>query len=108
MPAHRVDGVFLLQKGALDWELELEPEVFLHQLLLINHYSLGYYYSPCLRVLDYYNRDLDVQAAQEVEARILGRLVGKARRMMVERRNSREFAPAIHASMVDEMPQGVN
>ena len=107
LPPQRIDAVFLLQKGARDRVLEPEPEDLLHQLLLINRYSLGYYYSPCLRVLDYYNRELDVQAAQEAEARILGELAGKARRMLVERRNSLEFAPAIQASMAEEPPRGV-
>lgn len=104
LAAQGIDAVFLLQKGTRDWEAE--PDDFLHQLLLINRYSLGYYYSPCLRVLDYYNREIDVQAAQNAEARILGRMVGGAKTMLVERRNSMEFTQAILAAMDGERPKG--
>ncbi len=102
--ARSIDGVFLLQKGSPDREIQTGD--FLHRLLLINRYSLGYYYSPCLRVLDYYNRDLDISAARAAEERILGKMVGAARTMIVERQNSMDFAQVIHDRMAGETPQG--
>ena len=102
--AQRIDAVFLLQKGAQN--REVEPESFLHQLLLINRYSLGYYYSPCVRVLDYYNQDMDVHAAQLTEEQILGRMVGTSQRRILERQNSMDFAHVLYESMAEEDPLG--
>ena len=104
--AQSIDAVFILQKGALDREMKTEN--FLHQLMLINRYSLGYYYSPCVRVLDYYNRDFDVMAAQTVEEQILCRMIGKARTAIIERQNSLDFAQYIHVFMSGEHLQGDN
>ena len=95
--AQSVEAVFLLQKGSPDRELQSDD--FLHQLVLINRYSLGYYYSPCVRVLDFYNRGFNMQTAQAAEEKILGRLVSSARTMIIQRQNSLDFAPAICTAM---------
>lgn len=92
-----IAAVFLLQKGSPDCEMQSGD--ILHQLLLINRYSLGYYYSPCVRVLDFYNSDLNVSAAQEAEERILGRLIGDAQTLIVQRQNALDFAQAIRDAM---------
>lgn len=102
--ARRIDGVVILQKGTSEGESQAGD--FLHRLLLINRYSLGYYYSPCVRVLDYYNADFDVMAAQAAEERILGRMVQNARTAVVERQNSLDFAQDIYALMTGEPPRG--
>ena len=57
-------------------------------------------------MLDYYNRDLDISAARAAEERILGKMVGAARTMIVERQNSLDFAQVIHDRMAGETPQG--
>lgn len=104
--AQSINAVLILQKGVLDREMQAGN--FLHQLLLINRYSLGYYYSPCVRVLDYYNQDFDVMAAQAAEEQILGRMVNNARTAIIERKNSLDFAEYIHVFTIGENSMGDN
>lgn len=96
----KISAAFVLQKGASDFETETKD--CFNQLLLINRYSLGYYYSPCVRVLDYYNSGFSISAAQNTEEQILGRLVSEARTYIVERQNSMDFAGYIHTVMNEE------
>ena len=97
----KISAAFILQKGAADFDANTKD--CLNQLMLINRYSLGYYYSPCVRVLDYYNSGFNVSAAQSAEEQILGKLVGGARTYIVERQNSLDFAGYIHTVMNEEI-----
>lgn len=99
--ANKISAAFVLQKGASDFDINTKD--CLDQLMLINRYSLGYYYSPCVRVLDYYNSGFKVSAAQKTEEQILGRLIGKARTYIVERQNSMDFADYINTVMNEEI-----
>lgn len=72
-----VDHIAILQKS--DDRRTVSPddisaEDFDEKLLLINRYSLGYYYSPCVRVLSYYNDGFSVRDAQNEEERLLKKL----------------------------------
>lgn len=98
--AKRISAAFVLQKGSSDSETEADD--CLRKITLINRYSLGYYYSPCVRVLDYYNRDFDMKAAQMTEERILEGLVSGAGAYIVERQNSMDFAELINTLMNEE------
>ena len=49
----KVDYLAILQKSG-NCRIS-QPEDIEEKLLLINRYSLGYYYSPCVRVLSFYN-----------------------------------------------------
>ncbi len=100
----KIDAVFLLQKGTTDQDLQTDD--FLRRILLINRYSLGYYYSPCVRVLDYYNSGFDTESAQRTERQILSRLVNGSRSFALERHNSLDFAPYIHELMNGESTRG--
>lgn len=96
----KIDAAFVLQKGSSDHETASDECA--DKITLINRYSLGYYYSPCVRVLDYYNRDFDVKSAQMVEDRILSKIASDAMTYIVEKRNSMDFADFIHTVMNEE------
>lgn len=96
MSSHKIDLVYLLQKGSPDYETT-DNEI-LDKILLINRYSLGYYYSPCVRVLDYYNRDISIRDAQEAEERIIRKIVSQSDACIVQRGNALEFSDFIRDS----------
>jgi hypothetical protein len=89
-----IHSLFLLQKGASDFETT-EGDM-LAKIVLINRYSLGYYYSPCVRALDYYHEDFSIATAMEMEEKILSRFVNKSKICVVQRRNSMDFAEYIY------------
>lgn len=91
--ADKIQAAFILQKGSSN--NESRPENCADLMTLINRYSLGYYYSPCVRVLDYYNCDFDIKAAQRTEEQILGLIVDNTHTYVIERHNSLDFAECI-------------
>ena len=66
-------------------------------MTLINRYSLGYYYSPCVRVLDYYNRGFDIKEAQSTEEQIVKKIADNTLTYFIERQNSLDFAECIQS-----------
>ena len=71
-----VDYLTILQKSE---SVDLtETNDFYKKLVLINRYSLGYYYSPCVRVLCFYNQSMSTDDAQGTEERILKKLMNNA------------------------------
>lgn len=93
--AEKIQAAFILQKGAKN--NECQPENSAGLMTLINRYSLGYYYSPCVRVLDYYNSGFDIKDAQKTEEQILKKIVDNTHTYLIERQNSLDFAACIQS-----------
>ena len=86
----RIDTLVILQKS--DDCRESTPQDFDKRLLLINHYSLGYYYSPCIRALGYFNKEISVEKSEKTEKSILRRIQENANCVMLENRDSMQFS----------------
>lgn len=93
-----VNLITILQKGNKGFGQEIEN--YFEHLLLLNHYSLGYFYSPCVRVLNYFNDDFSIQAAEEEEKTILRRLQDNAKGFIIEDSNPMQFSDRFY-SMID-------
>lgn len=93
--AKKIQAVFILQKGSINDECK--PENYVDLMTLINRYSLGYYYSPCVRVLDYYNRGFDIKEAQSTEEQIVKKIADNTLTYFIERQNSLDFAECIQS-----------
>ncbi len=85
-----VDYLTILQKGGTDCKTESAD--FLKKLILINRYSLGYYYSPCVRVLCFYNKNMSIDNAQRTEEAILKKLTENAVCGTLSNPNPMEFS----------------
>ena len=92
-----LDYLVFLQKASLDSSRELTG--CSEKIILINHYSLGYYYSPCLRAMNFYNEDIAVSDALEVEKRILLAMQSKCRCFLIEGANPMNFFKSIFNAM---------
>ena len=88
-----VDHIAILQKSDNCRTVSADDPV--KKLLLINRYSLGYYYSPCVRVLSYYNDCFSMQNAQNEEERLLKKLVEGACCHLLENPDPMRFSDQI-------------
>lgn len=90
-----VDYLCFLQKGGHPQVQNLDD--YAERMTLINHYSLGYYYSPCVRVFNYFYDDFSTRIAEEEEQRICERLRSNARGVLIEDPDPMRFAEKIQA-----------
>lgn len=88
-----VDYLAILQKAAA-CTVET-PDDFEKKLLLLNRYSLGYYYSPCVRALGYYNSSVSVANAESAEERILKQLMSNADCVLLKNKDPMQFSNQI-------------
>lgn len=93
--ADSVDYFCFLQKGGQPKMQKLDD--YMERMTLLNHYSLGYYYSPCVRVFNYFYDGFSTRNAEEEEQRILGRLRSNARGVMIEEPDPMLFSEKIQA-----------
>lgn len=101
----KIDVLAILQKSSFC--RETIPQDFSERILLINHYSLGYYYSPCVRVLSYYNDDFSVPRAEQTERELLLRMQENAKCLMLENPDpSRFYRQALAALDTDSAGGG--
>lgn len=91
----KIDVLAFLQKGKGKSEKKLADAA--ERLLLLNHYSLGYYYSPCVRVLNYYNRAFSIETAQAEEKRILQKLTDNTEQLWLENADPMQFSEQIRS-----------
>lgn len=89
----KVDYLAILQKA--DVSAVESPDEFEKKLLLLNRYSLGYYYSPCIRALGYYNRSISVADAESAEERILQQLQSNADCVLMKNNDPMQFSAQI-------------
>ena len=92
-----VDHIAILQKSDNCRTVSADDSV--KKLLLINRYSLGYYYSPCVRVLSYYNDCFSMQNAQNEEERLLKKLVEGACCYLLENPDPMRFSDQIMSAI---------
>lgn len=90
-----IDYLTILQKG--ESANQSKADDFYKKFLLINRYSLGYYYSPCVRVLCFFNQSMSTDDAQRTEELVLKRLMKNAECNTVINPNSMEFSSRIMA-----------
>ena len=93
----KVDYLAILQKSG-NCRIS-QPEDIEEKLLLINRYSLGYYYSPCVRVLSFYNDSFSVQNAQKEEERLLKKLIEGAGCYILENSDPMRFSDQIMSAI---------
>ena len=93
----KVDYLAILQKSG-NCRIS-QPEDIEEKLLLINRYSLGYYYSPCVRALSFYNDCFSMQNAQNEEERLLKKLVEGACCHLLENPDPMRFSDQIMSAI---------
>ena len=90
-----VDYICFLQKGSDGRICEIDD--YTERMTLINHYSLGYYYSPCVRVLNYYYDDFSVREAEKKEQELFEKLQSNACGVLIEDPDPMRFAQELQA-----------
>lgn len=93
----KVDYLAILQKSG-NCRISQSEDIE-EKLLLINRYSLGYYYSPCVRVLSFYNDSFSVQNAQKEEERLLKKLIEGAGCYILENSDPMRFSYQIMSAI---------
>lgn len=89
----KIDAVSVLQK-CKGSSIE-ENTDFAKKTVLINRYSLGYYYSPVVRVLDYYYNDYSIEKAQQTEKELIERILNNSKVFFLRDENPMNFASSV-------------
>ena len=93
VPSGKIDYLFFMQKGS---DEQLKPiDKYFEKLKMISRYAVGYYYSPFLRVLDWFNDDFSVTSAEKTEDDIIEKIQASVPGYLIERKNPMEFADII-------------
>lgn len=87
-----LDRVFLLEKGKRGIEKECDPY---KKISLLNRHGIGYYYSPALTALSYYNSSFSMEELISRERKILSRIVANVEVFTVSCDNAADYAPLI-------------
>lgn len=86
----KIDYVFFLQKGKKIQSIQTFD--YSERLESINRYSLGYYYSPCLRAMNYFNDDFFVPKCMIEETRIFKEMENSTKGFVLENPDPVMFA----------------
>lgn len=89
----KIDAVIILQKS----ENESEDSVidFREKVLLINRYSLGYYYSPVVRTLDYFGNAVSIKEGEKTEELLINKILSNSKTFLVKKSNPMDFSSAV-------------
>ena len=87
---YSIGTVAVLQKSATESTEQVTD--CLKEALLINRYSLGYYYSPVIRVFDYYYDDFSVKTAEITEESLLKMILSNSDTFRIKSSNSMNYS----------------
>ena len=96
----KADVLAIFRKGA-ESAVKSHCDIF-DKLLLVNRYSLGYYYSPTVRVLDFYFDGFSIAKACEQEEKILKTLLSNTENYLITEPNSLAFSSDVYPLCSDE------